>query len=138
EGRRTCAHGGLRTHLPPPRPLSARSALHPIRRGTCRRGGRGASGEVERCSRLAPARTLERRSVLRPEALPVSRLFNAYVMVDWSAASAPKQGKDSIWIGVLKRDIRFRLAFDAFNPATRKAAEAQLREVLADLRRRGD
>ena len=68
----------------------------------------------------------------------VSRLFNAYVMVDWSAASTPKQGKDSIWIGVLKRDIRFRLTFEAFNPATRKAAEAQLREILADLRRRGD
>ena len=68
----------------------------------------------------------------------MSRLFNAYVMVDWSAASAPKQGKDSVWIGVMKRDIRFRLTFEAFNPATRKAAEAQLREVLADLRRRGD
>ena len=68
----------------------------------------------------------------------MSRLFNAYVMVDWSAAAAPKQGKDSIWIGVLKRDSRFRFAFEAFNPPTRKAAEAQLREVLADLRRRGD
>ena len=68
----------------------------------------------------------------------MSRLFNAYVMVDWSAASAPKQGKDSVWIGVLKRDIRFRLTFEAFNPPTRAAAETQLREVLADLRRRGD
>jgi hypothetical protein len=68
----------------------------------------------------------------------VSRLFNAYVMIDWSAASTAKQGKDSIWIGVLKRDIRFRLTFEAFNPATRKAAEVQLREILADLRRRGE
>jgi hypothetical protein len=68
----------------------------------------------------------------------VSRLFNAYVMVDWSAAQTPKVGKDSVWIGVMKRDIRFRLTFEAFNPATRRAAEAQLREVLADLRRRGD
>ncbi len=68
----------------------------------------------------------------------MSRLFNAYVMVDWSASSTPKQGKDSIWIGVLKRDSRFRFGFEAFNPATRKAAEAQLREVMADLRRRGD
>src|SRR5215210_5323193 len=68
----------------------------------------------------------------------MSRLFNAYVIVDWSAASTPKVGKDSVWIGVLKRDIRFRLTFEAFNPATRKAAEAQLRETLADLRRRGD
>jgi hypothetical protein len=68
----------------------------------------------------------------------VSRLFNAYVMVDWSAASSPKTGKDSVWIGVLKRDTRFRLAFEAFNPPTRKAGEAKLREVLADLRRRGE
>lgn len=68
----------------------------------------------------------------------MSRLFNAYVMVDWSAAQAPKTGKDSVWIGVMKRDIRFRLTFEAFNPPTRQAAEAQLREVLADLRRRGD
>jgi hypothetical protein len=68
----------------------------------------------------------------------VSRLFNAYVMVNWSAAAAPKTGKDGVWIGVLKRDIRFRLTFEAFNPPTRQAGEAQLREVLADLRRRGD
>jgi hypothetical protein len=68
----------------------------------------------------------------------VSRLFNAYVMVDWSAAAAPKVGKDSVWIGVMKRDIRFRLTFEAFNPHTRHAAEAQLRDILADLRRRGD
>jgi hypothetical protein len=68
----------------------------------------------------------------------VSRLFNAYVMVDWSASATPKLGKDSVWIGVMKRDIRFRLTFEAFNPATRHAAEVQLREIMADLRRRGD
>jgi hypothetical protein len=68
----------------------------------------------------------------------VSRLFQAYVMVDWSAASTPKTGKDSIWIGVTKRDIRFRPTFEAFNPPTRQAAEAKLREILADLRRRSE
>ena len=68
----------------------------------------------------------------------MARLFGAYVMVDWSASSKPKTGKDSVWIGVLKRDVRFRLTFEAFNPPTRTAAEAQLRTVLADLRRRGD
>jgi hypothetical protein len=68
----------------------------------------------------------------------VPRLFNAYVMIDWSAASTAKTGRDSIWIGVIKRDIRFRPTFEAYNPATRHAAEAKLREVLADLRRRGD
>ena len=68
----------------------------------------------------------------------MARLFNAYVMVDWSAAQAPKTGRDSIWIGVSKRDIRFRPTFEAHNPPTRQAAEALLREVLADLRRRQD
>jgi hypothetical protein len=36
----------------------------------------------------------------------VPRLFSAYVIVDWSAAAKPTTGADSIWIGVLKRDIR--------------------------------
>jgi hypothetical protein len=68
----------------------------------------------------------------------MARLFGAYVMVDWSAAAKPKTGKDSVWIGVLKRDVRFRLTFEGFNPPTRSAAEAQLRTILADLKRRGD
>ena len=68
----------------------------------------------------------------------MARLFGAYVMADWSAASKPKTGKDSVWIGVLKRDVRFRLTFEGFNPPTRSAAEAQLRTILADLKRRGD
>ena len=68
----------------------------------------------------------------------MSRLFNAYVMVDWSAAATPKVGKDSIWIGVLKRDVRFRLAFEAHNPATRDEAMKVLRAVFAELRRKGE
>ena len=68
----------------------------------------------------------------------MTRLFNAYVMVDWSAAASAKTGKDSVWIGVLKRDLRFRPTFEAFNPPTRAAAEAQLIDVMADLRRRND
>jgi hypothetical protein len=62
----------------------------------------------------------------------VARLFNAYVMVDWSAASKPGKGADSIWIGVLKRDVRFRFAFEAHNPATRREAEALIGAVLDD------
>lgn len=68
----------------------------------------------------------------------MTRLFDAYVMVDWSAASAPKTGKDSVWIGVTKRDIRFRHAFEAFNAATRAEGEAKLRAILADLKRRNE
>ncbi len=62
----------------------------------------------------------------------MARLFNAYVIVDWSAASKRAAGSDSIWIGVLKRDVRFRLAFEAHNPATRKEAEALLAAILDD------
>ena len=68
----------------------------------------------------------------------MARLFDAFVMVDWSASSTPKTGRDSIWIGVNKRDARFRPTFEAHNPATRAAALATLREVLGDLRRRGE
>ena len=51
------------------------------------------------------------------------RLFQAYVMVDWSAAAKPTTGPDSIWVGVLKRNVRFQMAFEAHNPATRADAE---------------
>ena len=66
----------------------------------------------------------------------MSRLFSAYVIVDWSAAAKPTTGADSIWIGVLKRDIRFRMAFESFNPATRAEAEVRLTAILDDLRKR--
>ena len=65
----------------------------------------------------------------------MARLFNAYVMVGWSAASKPATGKDSVWIGVLKPDARFRLQFEAHNPATRQEAIVQLEKILADLAR---
>ena len=66
------------------------------------------------------------------------RLFSAYVIVDWSAAAKPTTGADSIWIGVLKRDIRFRMAFESFNPPTRAEAETRLTAVLDDLRKRSE
>jgi hypothetical protein len=68
----------------------------------------------------------------------VARLFNAYVMVDWSAASKPTTGADSIWIGVLKRDVRFRFTFESHNPATRKEAETVLTAILDDRARHRD
>ena len=57
-------------------------------------------------------------------------------MVDWSASSKPVTGADSIWIGVMKRNVRFQMAFDAHNPATRAAAEKLLEDILSDLRRK--
>ena len=66
------------------------------------------------------------------------RLFSAYVIVDWSAASKPNTGPDSVWIGVLKRDVRFRLTFEAFNPPTRAEAEKRLGAILDDLKKRSE
>ena len=66
----------------------------------------------------------------------MSRLFQAYVAVDWSAAAKPVTGPDSIWIGVMKRNVRFQMAFEAHNPATRADAENQLEAILADLARK--
>src|SRR6185295_5920956 len=66
----------------------------------------------------------------------MSRLFQAYVMVDWSAATKPTTGPDSIWVGVLKRNVRFQMASEAHNPATRTEAEKLLNTVLDDLQRK--
>ena len=60
------------------------------------------------------------------------RLFNAYVIVHWNAASKPTSGADCVWIGVLKRDVRFRLAFEAHNPATRAEAEKLIVATLEE------
>ena len=62
----------------------------------------------------------------------MARLFKAYVIVRWSAASKQTTGADSVWIGVLKPDVRFRLAFEAHNPPTRAQAEALLTQIVED------
>jgi hypothetical protein len=66
------------------------------------------------------------------------RLFQAYVMVDWSASSKPVTGPDSIWVGVLKRNVRFQMAFEAHNPPTRAAAATLVDGMLGDLKRKSE
>ncbi|MGZ5983644.1 MAG: cobalamin biosynthesis protein CbiG, partial [Caulobacteraceae bacterium] len=68
----------------------------------------------------------------------MARLFNAYVIVDWSAASKPGTGADMIRIGVVKRDVRFRLAFESYALATRAEAETRLGLILDDLKKRNE
>jgi hypothetical protein len=68
----------------------------------------------------------------------VARLFQAYVIVDWSAASKPATGADSVWVGVLKRDVRFRLTFESHNPATRAEAEKLIGGILDDRAKRNE
>lgn len=68
----------------------------------------------------------------------MARLFNSYVMVDWSAASKPATGADSIWVGAMTPDARLKLAFKATNPPTRAKAMEELEELLARCLKRGD
>ncbi|MGA1342259.1 MAG: hypothetical protein ACO33A_04300 [Hyphomonas sp.] len=65
-------------------------------------------------------------------------LFDAYIMVDWSAAAKPALGANSIWIGVLSKDARLKLQFKAENIDTRLKARTFLEETVARLTRRGD
>lgn len=51
--------------------------------------------------------------------------FDRYVVVDWSAASRPVTGVDSIWIAILDDGARPELA----NPSTRAAAAALLQDL---------
>ncbi len=56
----------------------------------------------------------------------MASLFDAYVMVDWSAASAPRQGRDSIWIAERRRTGRGGRRTLLANPPTRQEATALL------------
>ena len=68
----------------------------------------------------------------------MARLFNAYVVVAWSAASKPGTGSDNIHIGVMRRDVRFRLTFDAEAAPTRAQGQARLTAILDERRKHGD
>ncbi|MBB5770157.1 hypothetical protein HNP47_000126 [Brevundimonas vesicularis] len=68
----------------------------------------------------------------------MARLFDAYIVADWTAAETKKLGDTSLWIGVAKRDVRFRLYTETHNVATRAEGEALLASILADHRKRGD
>lgn len=62
-------------------------------------------------------------------------LFDSFVIVDWSAAGAPKTGRDSIWICAAGSDGTERLLQ---NPPTRHAAKTLLRDLFDDAMQRGE
>ena len=68
----------------------------------------------------------------------MARLFDAYIMVDWSAAAKPATGANSIWIGIAARDVRLKTVFTAANPDTRVKAVSLIKDIIAKLNRRGD
>lgn len=59
-------------------------------------------------------------------------VFDAYMMVDWSAASTPCTGTDSIWI-FLREDDGTQVREQCWNPPTRAEAVALLADLLGDL-----
>jgi precorrin-8X/cobalt-precorrin-8 methylmutase len=63
----------------------------------------------------------------------MARLFDHYVIVDWSASSRPKTGRDSIWICHRGQDGE-RLE----NPPTRHLARLLLGDILAAAAGRGE
>ncbi len=70
----------------------------------------------------------------RPETMP---LFDAYIVVDWSAASVPRTGADSIWYAEYRREGRRLVRRALANPATRAEATTQIAGRLARLARSG-
>ncbi len=61
------------------------------------------------------------------------RLFDSYLMVDWSGASVPRLGRDSIWTCHLDGSRRPRLK----NHPTRHAATEAIRAIMLDSVRAG-
>ncbi|MFN4184407.1 MAG: hypothetical protein ACK4M6_06440 [Hyphomonas sp.] len=68
----------------------------------------------------------------------MAALFDAYIMVDWSAAAKPSLGANSIWIGILAKDARLKLQYRGVNIDTRLKARAFIEDMVAKLRKRGD
>lgn len=68
----------------------------------------------------------------------MASLFDAYIMVDWSAAAKPTTGANSIWIGILAKDARLKFQFTAVNPDTRIKAVTLIQDLVSKLNKRGD
>jgi precorrin-8X/cobalt-precorrin-8 methylmutase len=66
-----------------------------------------------------------------------SPLFDAYLMVDWSARSGPARGADSIWWALVERRNGAAALIRRENPPLRAAAVERIAEVLAALSAEG-
>ena len=70
---------------------------------------------------------------VRPRPAKTKKLFDAYLMVDWSASSRPKTGRDSIWYCLVENRAISTLA----NPSTRSAAVTEIETTLLQLVNKG-
>ncbi|MEO0451353.1 MAG: hypothetical protein AAFZ74_13655 [Pseudomonadota bacterium] len=68
----------------------------------------------------------------------MARLFDAYIIVDWSASAKPSTGANSIWIGVRARNARLKFQFTGVNPRTRLDARTFIADMANKLIGRGD
>jgi len=68
----------------------------------------------------------------------MQRLFDAYIVVDWSAAAKPVVGANSVWIGIRARDARLKFHFTSVNPKTRLEARSFIKDIAQKLISRGD
>lgn len=64
----------------------------------------------------------------------MNNLFDGYLVVDWSANSRPKTGRDSIWWCHLSSSKQGHARVEIRNPSTRLEAFHQIRSILYDYR----
>ncbi|MDA1100503.1 MAG: cobalamin biosynthesis protein CbiG [Proteobacteria bacterium] len=60
-------------------------------------------------------------------------IFDAYLIVDWSANATPKRGADSIWYCLMQRSGRGLSRSHLANPSTRRQAAGEIAGILKDL-----
>ena len=60
-------------------------------------------------------------------------IFDAYLIVDWSANATPKRGADSIWYCLMQRSGRGLRREHLCNPSTRWQARDEIADILKDL-----
>jgi hypothetical protein len=77
---------------------------------------------------------LERSAGETARAVDADTLFDAYIMVDWSARNEPGSGADSVWYCLLEPEANRRVIM---NPRTRQQAVDEIREWLIDFIHRG-
>lgn len=56
-------------------------------------------------------------------------IFDSYLMVDWSAAIRPAQGRDSIWLGLTEQRRNGYILAQLENPSTRNEATDRIIEM---------
>jgi hypothetical protein len=70
---------------------------------------------------------------IKPAPASDSCLFDAYMVVDWSAASTPRRGADSIWWALIQRTGATFAMVKRENAPTREAATQDIIEQLSAL-----